>query len=69
MDARWWRNEAINMHVPKLSMGLEKLKFHFNHWVEQLKIIFNIPEQELKTQQPQLAGDSRGVGTSFISAG
>ena len=50
-------------------MGLEKLKFHFNYCVEEMKIIFNIPERALRTQQPQLAGDSRGVGTSFISAG
>ena len=28
MDACWWRHEAITMHLCKLSMGLEKLKFH-----------------------------------------
>ena len=27
MNARWWRNEAIEVHVCKLSMDLEKLKF------------------------------------------
>ena len=27
MDALSWYNEAIEMHVCKLSMGLEKLKF------------------------------------------
>ena len=27
MDAHWRSNEAIEMHVCKLSMGLEKLKF------------------------------------------
>ena len=26
-DARWWRNEATEMHVCKPSMGLEKPKF------------------------------------------
>ena len=28
IDVRLWRNEAIEMQVCKLSIGLEKLKFH-----------------------------------------
>ena len=35
MDARWWRNKAIEMHVCNFSMGLKKLKFGKNN----LKVI------------------------------
>ena len=31
MDARWWRNVAIEMHVCKLSKGLKKLGFGENN--------------------------------------
>ena len=27
MNTRWWRNEAIEMHVCKLSLDLDKLEF------------------------------------------
>ena len=32
MDAHWWCDEAIEMHVYNLPKGLEKVKFDEQFW-------------------------------------